>query len=131
MTQDHLSTTAVCLFTGVLSSYVFLQQNSFLTDRNRKYGRLTSDSLKHLSKDRVGNISTNSISSLVHSKANGIPRVESEFSLGLNRSDSINEHLMEYGELCAGGQIAISILKYTATLVASSAVLFYYIRKDE
>ncbi len=128
MTQDHLSTTAVCLFTGVLSSYVFLQQNSFL---NHKYGRLTGDSLKQLSKDRVGNISTNSISSLVHSKANGIPRVESEFSLGLNRSESINEHLMEYGELCAGGQIAVSILKYTATLVASSAVLFYYIRKDE
>ena len=40
-----------------------------------------------------------------------IPRVESEFSLGLNRSESIGNQLNEYGELCQSGQWAILGLK--------------------
>lgn len=40
-----------------------------------------------------------------------IPRVDSEFSLGLNRSDSIGMHLSEYGELCQSGQWAVLGLK--------------------
>ncbi len=70
---------------------------------------------------------SNHVEELIKVKSN-IPRVESEFSLGLNRSESIDEKLMEFGELCSSGQWAIWGFKYAAGLIAAYGAANYVYR---
>lgn len=46
-----------------------------------------------------------------------IPRCESEFSLGLGRSKSIDRELSQFGELCYSGQIFLLALRITLGVV--------------
>jgi hypothetical protein len=54
-------------------------------------------------------------------------RAESEMSLGLNRSESINDHLSELGEFCQTGQIIGKALTYSIGF-ASLLYLIYIVK---
>lgn len=52
-----------------------------------------------------------------------INRTDSEMSLGLTRSKSINRELREFGELCESGKVAVLILKLVAVSICTTVAV--------
>ena len=65
------------------------------------------------------------------SSQTGMVRSESEFSLGLNRSASIGDHINELG-LCDAGHVAVSITRYTlySVMIVYAANKWWYANKS-
>lgn len=69
----------------------------------------------------------------VPSAASSMPRNESEYSLGLNKSESVDRMLNEMGELCQSGQVAVMAAKYVAIAACAAALVSnipYFLRNS-
>ncbi len=73
---------------------------------------------------------TNSYQQLTGSKLSRLTRNESEMSLGLNRTNSFVNHVMELGEFCPSGQVFIGIARYTFIATAATAILYYQLTSE-
>jgi hypothetical protein len=76
--------------------------------------------------DAIHLSATSEVDALLEIKQSFIRRSESEFSLGLNRSTSIDVHLSEFGELCQSGKAVVWSLTGSAILcsLVGSFLLF-------
>jgi hypothetical protein len=57
-----------------------------------------------------------------------IPRNDSEFSLGLTRSESFENLATSIGDLCYGGQVAVYFAKRTSVMVLGSWMVWKFIK---
>jgi hypothetical protein len=64
-------------------------------------------------------------SSLPHKKDIKLPRKDSEFTLGFEKSKSVGKILNELGPLCSTGQHVVSITKFICVATLISAVTIY------
>ena len=58
---------------------------------------------------------------------NKIPRVESEFTLGFERSKSVAKTLNELGPMCSTGNFIFLGLKYTTIISTASVATAYFV----
>ena len=56
-------------------------------------------------------------------KTSGMKRTDSEYSLGLNKSESVEKNLNELGSLCQSGQIIVLFGKSRMMILAGVAVI--------
>jgi hypothetical protein len=64
------------------------------------------------------------LSSVNKERNAAMKRVDSEFSLGLNRNNSIDDHLMEFGEFCSPVQSVINVVRTPLDVLLTNPTLF-------
>jgi hypothetical protein len=79
--------------------------NNIYFVNKRQYATVTTETLSHS-----------------YNKTHSIIRNDSEFSLGLNRSESFANIAREYGEFCSTGQILIEAAKLTGVVLTISLI---------
>lgn len=93
--------TIVATFLGRWSAGLFFTEKSF---SRRNSSRVT--------------FSSEAMQAVVASAGLALPRSDSEFSLGLNKSESVDRMLSELGELCQAGQVVLQALRVASVGVA-------------
>jgi hypothetical protein len=64
------------------------------------------------------------LSSVNKERNAAMKHVDSEFSLGLNRNNSIDDHLMEFGEFCSPVQSVIDVMRTPLDVLLTNLTLF-------
>jgi hypothetical protein len=64
------------------------------------------------------------LSSVNKERNAAMKRVNSELSLGLNRNNSIDDHLMEFGEFCSPVQSVINAVRTPLDVLLTNSTLF-------
>ena len=70
-----------------------------------------------------GNLSSDRDEASYQTPPSSMTRCDSEFSLGLGRSDSISKELSELGPMCNSGKLALQFTKYILLSVAGIYVM--------
>jgi hypothetical protein len=64
------------------------------------------------------------LSAVNKERSEAMKRVDSEFSLGLNRNNSIDDHLMELGGFCSPVQSVINVVRTPLDVLLTNPTLF-------
>ncbi len=99
---------------GVLAFGVTITMCTALINFNNYFGSSTTAST----------ITSENLASIKNEEQGNIRRNDSEFSLGLSRSVSINRELSEFGKLCDSGQIFITVSSIGIRMALGSFIVY-------
>ena len=125
MLQSLSKHHSICIWLAVSASVVVFCKMKLFLDPSKHF-----ISSSHYSSSQESHYSP--ISSLRLNKESkytrtAIPRTDSEFSIGLGRSNSVEKHLQDLGTLCDSGQYFISLTRTTvlSIVLCTGAYLTY------
>eukprot|EP01039_Chlorochromonas_danica_P002348 gene2348-2570_t len=118
--QDHppylasafFLSTIVATFLGRWSAGLFFSEKALSGRRNSSRVTFSSEALQ---------------AAAVASAGLALPRSDSEFSLGLNKSESVDRMLSELGEFCQAGQVVLQALRVASVGVAVVFLLPHFL----